>query len=365
MNQHKFPQQVIEAVFITLLLVRCGVPVTPTLVSPTETTIPAPPTITPTLVPPRQTTSTAIPVKLPLTGIEGIKTSGDSLWAWSENEIWRYTRGEWSYYTVAIGNLNDVAYISDTLWAVDNSRLQYFDGNKWQVPWELNTDKIEADNESGILWVMTGRKLYRLDVDEMSYIERPSVPIDHWYDVAVTGDGSLWAGGIYGYVPTLGGLARYDDTTGSWERVRPWRAEEDMPVQLLDSSPNGSLWVMLVDWSGDWEALKEAGEPFVEWALAYWDSASEEWAIFEQDLPEGYPMVMAADDGGVWLAQGGGGLTEEMIELDGLFYFDGKNWNHYLPGTKVDDVAVAPDGTIWYTTNNWDGSTSPLIELLP
>jgi hypothetical protein len=287
----------------------------------------------------------------PFAGVQGIKTSGGSLWAWNENEIWRYTRGEWSYYTAAIDNLNDVAYISETLWAAGNGRLQYFDGNKWQVPWELNTDAIEADDESGNLWVMNNSSLYRWDVDEMSYIKCPSVPLNHWYDVAVTGDGSIWAGGIYGYVPTEGGLARYDDATGSWERVRPWHDDEDVPVQVMAATPNGDLWVMLVDWSEDWEALWEAGDPFVEWALAYWDSASGEWTVFEQDLPEGYPMVMAADDEGVWLAQGGG-LIELMMEFDGLVHFDGENWSQYLPGTKVEDVAVAPNGMIWYMT--WD-----------
>jgi hypothetical protein len=295
------------------------------------------------------------PIKMaaPFAGVQGIKTSGDSLWAWTDREIWRYKEGEWSYYTTAIDNLNDVAYISDTLWAMDNSRLQYFDGNEWQEPQGIYADEIEADDEFGILWILTGIKLYRWDVEEMSYIERRSVPDHNFYphNLAVTGDGSVWAGGIYGYVPTLGGLARYDDTTGSWEKVRPWHDGEDVPAQVMAATPDGDLWVMLVDWSGDWEALQEAGEPFVEWALAYWDSASEQWTVFEQDLPEGYPMVMAADDGGVWLAQGGG-LIEQMLEFDGLVHFDGENWSHYLPGTDVDDVAVAPDGTIWYMT--WD-----------
>jgi hypothetical protein len=132
--------------------------------------------------------------------------------------------------------------------------------------------------------------------------------------------------------------------------VRPWRAEEDVTPQLLATTPNGDLWVMLVDWSEDWGALQEAGEPFVEWALAYWDSASGEWTVFEQDLPEGYPSAMAADDGGVWLAQGSGFV--EQMEFDGLAHFDGENWSHYLPGTNVFDVAVAPDGTIWYLTSD-------------
>ena len=288
----------------------------------------------------------------PFVRVQGIKTSGDSLWAWNDHEIWRYKEGEWSYYTAASNTLNDVAYISDTLWAVDNNRLQYFDGNKWQAPWELKTDAIEADNVSGILWAMHNSTLYRVDVDEMSYIKRSSVP-HYRYDVAITGDGSLWAGGITGYIPTEGGFTRYEDTSGSWERVRLWQEDEDVPAQVMAATPQGDLWVMLVDWSEDWEALSEAGKPFVERALAFWDIASDEWTIFEQGLPEGYPMVMAADDGGVWLAKGPGAVVG--MEFDGLVHFDGESWSHYIPGTKVDDVDIAPDGTVWYLTSdlNW------------
>jgi hypothetical protein len=291
------------------------------------------------------------PLKI-FAGVRGMKTSGDSLWALRVNEIWRYKEGEWSFYAFVPGSSDHMAYLSDKLWAVENNRLQYFDGEQWQeIPGPImGAYSIKADDESGILWVSTGENLYRWDVEEMSYIAHPRVPCCYLYELEVTGDGSVWAGGLYGYLPWVGGLARFDDAAGSWEMVRPWRAEEDVTPQLLATTPNGDLWVMLVDWSEDWGALQEAGEPFVEWALAYWDSASGEWTVFEQDLPEGYPSAMAADDGGVWLAQGSGFV--EQMEFDGLAHFDGENWSHYLPGTNVFDVAVAPDGTIWYLTSD-------------
>jgi hypothetical protein len=294
------------------------------------------------------------PIKMaaPFAGVQGIKTSGDSLWAWTDREIWRYNEGEWSFYGDP-GSSDHMAYLSDRLWSVENNRLSYFDGGQWQEISGpiMGAYSIKADDESGILWVSTGENLYRWDVEEMSYIAHPRVPCCYLFNLEVTGDGSVWAGGLYGYVPTLGGLARFDEASGSWEMVRPWRTEDDVTAQSLASTPNGDLWVMLVDWSEDWEALQEAGEPFVEWALAYWDSAGGEWTVFEQGLPEGYPVAMAADDGGVWLAQGPG-LIEQM-EFDGLVHFDGENWSHYLPGTKVDDVDVAPDGTIWYMTTDY------------
>jgi hypothetical protein len=42
------------------------------------------------------------------------------------------------------------------------------------------------------------------------------------------------------------------------------------------------------------------------------------------------------------------------LKADGLTRFDGENWSHYLSGTMVGDIAVAPDGTIWYKTKDDD-----------
>jgi hypothetical protein len=351
MFQHKFPQQVTKAVLITLLLVACGSPAATELVTQTETATPVPSEATPTIL-----TSTVVPINksITFTGVREMKTMGNSLWALNEKEIWRYEEGDWSFYAFVPGSSDHMAYLSDKLWAVENNRLLYFDGEEWQEISGpiMGAYSIKADDDSGILWVSTGENLYRWDVEEMSYMAHPRVPCCYFDELEVTGDGTVWAGGLYGYVPTLGGLARYDEASGSWEMVRPWRTEEDVTAQSLASTPNGDLWVMLVDWSEDWEALQEAGESFVEWALAYWDNASGEWTVFEQDLPEGYPLAMAADDGGVWLAQGGASI--DQMEFDGLVRFNGETWSHYLPGTKVDDVAVAPDGTIWYITGDFD-----------
>ena len=331
------------ALIMGILLMGCSAPAAAIeLAAPTETATPLPPPETPV-----KTTVT-------LAGVRGMKASGDSLWAWSENEIWRYKEGDWSFYAFVPGSSDHMAYLSDKLWAVENNRLLYFDGEQWQEISGpiMGAYSIKADDDSGILWVSTGENLYRWDVEQMSYIAHPRVPCCYLFELEVTGDGTVWAGGLYGYLPWVGGLARYDEASGTWEMVRPWRAEEDVTPQLLASTPNGDLWVKLVDWSEDWEVLQEAGEPFVEWALAYWDSASGEWTVFEQDLPEGYPFKMAVDDKGVWLAQGSGFV--EQMEFNGLARFDGENWSHYLPGTNVFDVAVAPDGTIWYTTGDDD-----------
>jgi hypothetical protein len=299
-----------------------------------------------------QAASAAAPIRSAtrLAGVQGMKASGGFLWAWGGKEIWQYRGDEWSYYAAApVNSLDDVAYAADTLWAVTNSDLQYFDGNEWQelAGSYLDAGRIEADDKSGILWVLADESLFRWDGEEMSDAGYPPAFCDIVGEIAVTGDGTVWASCWNGY-PTLGGLARYNDARGSWEMVRPWRADEDVPALVMVSTPNGGLWVVLADWSEDWEELQAGGEPFVEWALAHRDGASGEWTIFEENLPQGLPWAMAADDEAVWLAQGWMGIGE----IDGLIRFDGETWSHYLTGMDVRDIAIAPDGTIWYTTGD-------------
>lgn len=306
---------------------------------------------------PERAVSAAAPIRstTPLAGVQGMEASGGFLWAWGEKEIWRYRGGEWSYFAAAPVNfLSDVAYVADTLWAVANSELQYLAGDDWQDLPGTNMDvgRIEADDKSGILWVLAGESIYRWDGEEMSDAGHPPVSSDFLGEMAVTGDGTVWATGMNYWFPELGGLARYDDARGSWEMVRPWRADEDFPAQLLETTPNGDLWAVLADWPEDWEELEEAGEPFVAWALAHRDGTSGEWTVFEKDLPEGQPWAMVADDEAVWLAQGEGWVIRGGF--NGLVRFDGENWSHYLAGTEVTNIAVAPDGTIWYTTGDDD-----------
>jgi hypothetical protein len=241
------------------------------------------------------------------------------------------------------------------LWAVANSPVWYLAQDGWQ---ELagqypGVYLIEADNRTGILWYSTssGENLFRWNGEEMNDVGYPPSSGVIIGEIAVTGDGTVWAGGMNLFFPDLGGLARYNDARGSWEMVRSWRADEDVPAQHLETTQNGGLWVVLADWSEDWEELQAGGEPFVEWALAHRDGASGEWTVFEEGLTQGLPMVMAADDEAVLMTQGWGpGPVSD--EIDGLIRFDGEDWSHYLPGEVIMDVAIAPDGTIWYTT--WD-----------
>ena len=287
------------------------------------------------------------------------ETAGDSTFAWNDNEIWRYSAGEWSPLAAApAGSTWDLAYASGTLWAITGSGMQYLETDTWHhldAPGLIQAWRIAADPGNGIVWVSTGKDLYRWDGTEMTKAGHPpnypdadgEVGGGYVEDIAVTSDGSVWAAGLYGYVPWLGGLARYDDATGSWEVLRPLGGDGNVPAWLLAPTPDGDLWVILADWFEDWQGREAAGEPTAVLTLVHHDGATGEWSVYDEELPEGDLFAMASGGDVLWLAVGG--------EQRGIARFDGRTWTTYLEDIPiddtVDDIAVAPDGTIWYTIN--------------
>jgi hypothetical protein len=120
-----------------------------------------------------------------------------------------------------------------------------------------------------------------------------------------------------------------------------------MPAAALAIAPDGGVWVMLSDWPEDWV---ESTSPSPGWAIAYRDPTTGAWTVYDEDLPDAYPLAMAATNDGVWLAQGGA-LAEGTQPIEGLFHFDGESWMHH-PSGEVRGLAGAPDGTVWYVTSD-------------
>jgi ligand-binding sensor domain-containing protein len=152
-----------------------------------------------------------------------VRAFGDTLWAWSENEIWRYSGSEWSIYATASTSFPyylDMEYALDTLWVADGYRLQYYQGGVWQIVWQVVPGsppvglRIDVDDQSGIVWMTTGDNLYNWNGEEMTDVGHPSIP--NIGDIAVTGDGFLWSSGWNPFVPRFGGLASYDDANSTW-----------------------------------------------------------------------------------------------------------------------------------------------------
>jgi hypothetical protein len=294
----------------------------------------------------------------PITLVEGMKASGDSIWVWARGKIWRYADNEWSTYADAPSySIRDVEYSFGTLMVVAGQSLKYFDGEGWQiVPGSpQDPDYVEVDDHSGIVWAMAGN-LYRWDHKEWTNISLPTPKPNTGFlggDIVLTGDGILWTSDINFYFPHFGGVASYDDTKGSWEMVRPWRLDEDVPAQVMATTPNGDLWMILVDFFDNWEWHRDENISYVDWALVHRDVATGEWTIFDEDLPEGIPGAMVADDDSVWLAQGLGVISPSHNDIDGIVRFDGENWTRYLSGEEaIRFIAIAPDDTIWYVASD-------------
>lgn len=285
---------------------------------------------------------------------------GDELWAWDgEGNLARYADGEWYRYADAPSALvTSVAVDGDdgVLVGTDDG-LYRLDAGAWTrvVEAPSGTVTVALDASTGVQWLAGDDGVYRLDGTDVTRL--PSPPTELTRELAVTGDGDLWASGFSGYLPELGGLGRYHDDTGSWESVRPLGGLDDVPALDLAATPCGDLWALLADWRRGSEARQAQGEPSVEWWLARFDAESQQWTVYDPDLGDRLPGVMAADDDAVWLAQDGGFGVPGQDALDGVLRFDGESWTSYAKDGPVQDVGVAVDGSVWMSSFDRIGVT--------
>jgi hypothetical protein len=296
----------------------------------------------------------------PLAGVRGLSSSGGFLWAWGDSEIWRYADGEWSFYSATPNGVFDLAFDGDTLWVLAGDlQVLSVTATGWTEVEGAPRDawRIAADARSGTLWISRGEDLYRWDGEEILDVghppNNPEVGEDAGYvgEIAVTADGSVWAAGLYGYVPEWGSLARYDPDTGSWEVVRPLGGSDGVPAAALAPLADGGLWVLMADWPDhDAPERDAAGDNLTEWlTLVRRDGATGAWTVYESGLPGVYPSAMGADADAVWLAQGCCAAAGSD-PIAGVIRFDGEASTQYLTGLTdaVDGIAVAADGTVWY-----------------
>ncbi len=336
--------------------------------------------------PPISTSAVEGPVIL--SGVFGLESIGGSTWAWTGEEIWRYSEGDWSLYSAAPPPPSqwpsDLAYDGDTLWVlVDTGAddppdgytgVYFLDGNDWRLlegnDWHRPTEglgRVAADPDTGVLWLSSGKDLFRWDGAEMTNVGLPP----EWegsaiwvMDIGVTADGAVEVLGLNVYNPLGigdpsggGGLARYDDETGTWEIVAPPSGDSPIPLggMPLGGMPvltaDGDLWGALPDLTEGWMP----GDPLSGARLARYMSTTGEWTVYDAWLPDFDFAVIAAGDDSLWIAQGHGG-KEATGEMVGIVGFDGETWTTYLEGTPatdpVDNITVASDGTIWYVRSD-------------
>ncbi|MDH3260777.1 MAG: hypothetical protein OEM84_07390 [Acidimicrobiia bacterium] len=155
-------------------------------------------------------------------------------------------------------------------------------------------------------------------------------------DLAFAPDGQLWA-------VTSAGLVRWDIATSTPVTFGEQDGVPSSNVTALDIAPDGTVWIAGNDWigryDGSWQVFSPANVP-------------------ELDSQLGFDLVVDRN-GVVWVIEG----SEYLLRFDG-------SWTAVAPsaGERIDpltggeDLATAPDGTLWVSTTNkgvvaFDGTT--------
>lgn len=290
---------------------------------------------------------------IPLKEVQGVNRSGDVLWAWdNDGRLAGRWLNDWNAFPSLPDPIVDVALHDGTVWAITTNRCDptvpdwEFVGcetSLWRLVdevWEQipklgnlqlpdDLQDIEFDT-TGILWVISAEgALYNWDgITAAVVVEAGQLHPD---TVAITGDGTVWASRFNPFFRDDVGFARLD---GDWQAFNP--LGDDNNHAVMTTTADGNLWVWL---SGFPATGSLSGE-----ALAYYDSKTGQWTIHESNIPPGYIRAMTAINETVWLAT----LSEA------LWQFDGQTWTpiHNPSGSDLLDVATAPDGTVWYVTDN-------------
>jgi hypothetical protein len=168
---------------------------------------------------------------------------------------------------------------------------------------------------------------------------------EHPVAIAVTDDGDVWVGGHFG-----GGDIPIDPGHGFLVRIPGESATPASPiteggdpavaaVAAVAAGPDGSLWALTGHGTESYLArLDESG----------WTTYS-----LEEELPSSAStgqggMRLYADrlavspDGTVWMILTG-------TERTGVASFDGSTWTRYLRDKRINDLAIASDGSVWTT----------------
>jgi hypothetical protein len=253
--------------------------------------------------------------------------------------------------------------------------LDRFDGTTWVR--ELATtspihDVVTAPD--GVVWVTTdvGPEVRRSSwVDLAATVTAASPPATSSLDcsgaLAVGSDGTAFYAAPHAGAPVVS-LRETDGTwtarivaptPGAFTCARSLAVGPDGALWLLDDS-NGALWRST---DGGWESV--AAPPSLlpgAWlqAIAVATDGSL-WTAFQPDSPSGAgPMITFLQlSDGAWVRHDDGDPPAYVSTIafrpdgsviaagDGVSVFDGQRWHGAWNGVWINDVSVAPDGTVW------------------
>ena len=291
--------------------------------------------------------------------------------------------GQWTTYTTSNGlSSNAVSAIAfgpdGELWCVPSIGVAHFDGNTWKqytandglgsnaILWLENTLAVSSD---GDLWVGTwggGVSHFNGEV-WTTYTTDDGLLANEVTAVAIAPNGDLWCA----HAAPNCGLSRFDGVT--------WVVYTANDIGLsfcnlttLAFDPSGTLWAgggVVLRFDGEnWTSYSsetgmqqpialymDIGPDGKIWitgnGVSCYDGTS--WTYFSfEDIgavsdQEGVIPIAVDSDNIVWVGLAG----------DGVFRYDGESWEKFTPKdgpvlTNVFSITVAPDGAIWFGTEN-------------
>lgn len=251
--------------------------------------------------------------------------------------VWRYRGGAWQRDT-SVGAPDEsirslVFGPGGSLWAGGEGGLQVRREGTW-------TSLIDASAggpvwqvvpaADGTVWVAAGEEgliAIRPDGPTWRREEIGGSPLKNVQSVAVTSDGTIWAGSNGGWFG-IAGLARFDGQ--AWHLEYPLGGPPpeggSVRITVLLAASDGSLWVAGEEW---------ASASATEAAPRFFVARLREGAWTVHDV--GWPMsALAEHPDGTILGVG-----------DGIWTFDDGRWTQELKGVYLDQLSVAPDGAVW------------------
>jgi hypothetical protein len=262
----------------------------------------------------------------------------DELWTgdWGAGGAWRLRGDTWTHFDDRVdlpGELQDLALAPDgTLWATTEQGIWRFDGSRWGLAESGDFHSIAFGPDGGI-WVAGKHTVQRAGGDALP----GKVPfLSDTTTLAVFADDDVWASSSGGFLP--GGLAHFDGTR--WAGVEPVEGHTNDFILDLEITPDGNLWASLILF--DATDLDPAAPRTM--VVARFDGSS--WRTYR-------------DAGGVQFDSSGSASGRLELTPDGtlvlgaesgLVAFRGGAWTLLQEGS-FQDFSIAPDGAIWVSSD--------------
>ena len=262
----------------------------------------------------------------------------DELWTgdWGAGGAWRLLGDTWTHFDDRAelpGELQGLALGPEgTLWATSTQGAWRFDGSRWGLAESGDFHAIAFGPDGGV-WVAGKHTVQRVGGSALP----GKVPfISDTTSLVVLADDDVWAASRGGWMP--GGLAHFDGER--WTDVEPIEGNAYAAdwISGLEVTPDGDVWVSLAN--VDTERPNQP-DPVV---VARFDGSS--WRTYND--ADGVPFGMTNDGfGRLEIAPDG---TPVLSAAPGLVEFRDGAWTLLQEG-RFGDFSIAPDGTIWISSD--------------